>query len=82
MARAVEREGRGEGVRFCDMARGEIAQIFRVGKFVRPAGGKGERPQSALDSVEQSPAPNAPVLGRATEGDSGWHLGVGIDLIR
>lgn len=37
----------------------------------RPAGGKPPAPQTALDRVEQRADPNAPVLGRATEGDSG-----------
>jgi hypothetical protein len=51
------------------MGRG-VARIFRVGKS-RPAGGKPVAKQTALNRVEQRAEPGAPVLGRATEGDSG-----------
>ena len=71
-ARAVLRGTRGEGG--VVMARGEIAQIFRVGKS-RPAGGKRAASKRNLNRVEQMPEPSAPVLGRATEGDSGSHPG-------
>ena len=41
----------------------------------RPAGGKPPAPQTAPDRVEQRAEPDAPVLGRATEGDSGSREG-------
>jgi hypothetical protein len=41
----------------------------RVGH--RPAGGGTAAPRAALNRVEQRAEPDAPVLGRATEGDSG-----------